>query len=210
MKLIVGLGNPGPKYETTRHNAGFLAIDRLIDRWKAQGPQNKNQGEIYQATFQGEKVLLVKPQTFMNRSGLCVAPLFQFYQCSPDDLVVIHDELDLNPLVLRLKTGGGAGGHNGLKSIDESLGKASNGYHRVRIGVGHPARLPDDGEKGQRELSRFSPADYVLMPFSDLELKELDSLLDEVAGAVEEIIQGKILAAMTRIHGQKDLPKRSK
>ncbi len=203
MKLVVGLGNPGLKYETTRHNVGFLAIDRLIERWKAQGPQIKNQGEIYQATVQGEKVLLVKPQTFMNRSGICVAPIFQFYQCAASDLIVIHDELDLNPLVLRLKTGGGAGGHNGLKSIDESLGKNLNGYHRVRIGIGHPARLPADADGSRRDWSRMSPADYVLMPFSDQELSELDPLLDEAAGAIEEIIQGKVQAAMTRVHRQK-------
>ncbi len=203
MKLVVGLGNPGLKYETTRHNVGFLAIDRLIERWKAQGPQVKNQGEIYQATVQGEKVLLVKPQTFMNRSGICVAPIFQFYQCAASDLIVIHDELDLNPLVLRLKTGGGAGGHNGLKSIDESLGKNLNGYHRVRIGIGHPARLPADAGGLGRDCSRMSPADYVLMPFSDQELSELDPLLDEAAGAIEEIIQGKVQAAMTRVHRQK-------
>jgi PTH1 family peptidyl-tRNA hydrolase len=199
MKLVVGLGNPGSKYETTRHNVGFLAIDRLVEKWKAQGPSLKNQGEVYQASLLGEKILLVKPQTFMNRSGLCVAPLFQFYQCDASDLIVIHDDLDLGPLVLRLKTGGGAGGHNGLKSIDESLGKNLNGYHRVRIGIGHPARL----ENSPRDWSKLSPADYVLMPFTDDELSRLDPLLDEVSEAIEEVIQGKIQAAMTRVHRQK-------
>jgi PTH1 family peptidyl-tRNA hydrolase len=199
MKLVVGLGNPGSKYETTRHNVGFLAVDRLVEKWKAQGPQVKNQGEIYQTSLQGEKILLVKPQTFMNRSGVSVAPLFQFYQCDANDLIVIHDDLDLNPLTLRLKTGGGAGGHNGLKSIDESLGKNLNGYHRVRIGIGHPARLVDS----PRDWSKLSPADYVLMPFTEDELARLDPLLDEVADAIEEIIQGKIQAAMTRVHRQK-------
>ncbi len=200
MKLVVGLGNPGSKYETTRHNVGFLAIDRLIEKWKAQGPSLKHQGEIYQTTVRGEKVLLIKPQTFMNRSGLCVAPIFQFYQCQASDLIVIHDDLDLSPLTLRLKTGGGAGGHNGLKSIDESLGKNLNGYHRVRIGIGHPARLLD----APRDWSRLSPADYVLMPLMDDELGKLDPLLDQVAEAIEEIIQGKIQAAMTRIHRHKE------
>ncbi len=199
MKIVVGLGNPGSKYETTRHNVGFLAVDRLVEKWKAQGPQVKNQAEIYQASLQGEKILLVKPQTFMNRSGISVAPLFQFYQCDANDLIVIHDDLDLAPLTLRLKTGGGAGGHNGLKSIDESLGKNLNGYHRVRIGIGHPARLVDS----PRDWSKLSPADYVLMPFTDDELARLDPLLDEVADAIEEIIQGKIQAAMTRVHRQK-------
>ncbi len=203
MKVVVGLGNPGPKYETTRHNVGFLTIDRLIERWKAQGPLQKSQGEIFQASVHGEKVLLVKPQTFMNRSGQCVGPLLQFYHCEANDLIVIHDELDLNPLTLRLKTGGGAGGHNGLKSIDESLGKNLNGYHRVRIGIGHPARLSTADTATPRDWSRLSPADYVLMPFLDDELSRLDPILDEVTVAIEEIIQGKMQTAMTRVNRQK-------
>src|SRR4051794_16113943 len=138
MKIVVGLGNPGPKYETTRHNVGFLAVDRLIDEWKATGPASKHQGEVYQADVRGEKVLLVKPETFMNLSGRCVAPLMVFFKCKPSDLIVIHDDLDLIPFALRIKTGGGTGGHNGLKSLDESLGAGQNGYHRIRIGIGHP------------------------------------------------------------------------
>lgn len=199
MKLVVGLGNPGLKYETTRHNVGFLAIDRLIERWKADGPSQKYHSELFQASVHGEKVLLLKPQTYMNRSGVSVAPPFQFYQCQPQDLIVIHDDLDLAPLSLRIKTGGGAGGHNGLKSIDESLGKNQQGYHRVRIGIGHPART----EGLARELSRVSPADYVLMPFTDHELNELDPVLDEVSQAIEQIIQGKVQAAMTQFNRSK-------
>ncbi len=196
MKIVVGLGNPGPKYETTRHNVGFLAVDRLVEKWNATGPSNKNNAEIFQADVAGEKVYLVKPQTYMNRSGQSVAPLFQFYQCTPGDLIVIHDDLDLNSMALRLKTGGGAGGHNGLKSIDESLGKERNGYHRARIGIGHPTRtvppLP------------ISPADYVLMQFSDAELEKLNPVLDEVAGAVEEIVKGRMQAAMTLVNRSKE------
>jgi PTH1 family peptidyl-tRNA hydrolase len=199
MKLVVGLGNPGPKYETTRHNVGFLALDRLIERWKAVGPVQKNQGEVFQATLQGEKVCLVKPQTYMNLSGQCVGHLFNFYQCQPEDLIVIHDDLDLNPLVLRLKTGGGAGGHNGLKSIDENLGQNQTGYHRVRIGIGHPSRIVDRSS----HLSKCSPASYVLMPFLDEELEKLDSLFDQMSEAVEQILGGKIQAAMTQVNRQK-------
>ncbi len=187
MKLVVGLGNPGPKYETTRHNVGFLAADRLVDRWKAQGPVNKNQAEVYQASIAGEQVLIIKPQTYMNLSGRSVAPLFTFYKCSVDDLIVIHDELDLKPMALRLKTGGGTGGHNGLKSIEECLGNGQNGYHRVRVGVGHP-----------RELGlRMSPADYVLGQYTNDELEQLDPLLDRVANAIELVIAGNIKKAMT-------------
>ena len=191
MKIIVGLGNPGAKYETTRHNVGFLALDRLVDRLHASGPITKYDGLIYQA----DKVLLVKPKTFMNLSGRCVAPLFQFYQCRPEDLIVIHDELDLPSMAIRLKTGGGTGGHNGLKSVDESLGKDNTRYHRIRIGIGHPARLTPPSSR--------PPGDYVLDPFSDEELKALDSVLDDVADAAQEILNGNIQAAMTKYHRAK-------
>ncbi len=194
MKIVVGLGNPGPKYETTRHNVGFLAVDRLVERWKAGSPSNKHHAEIFSAGFGGEKVTLVKPETFMNLSGRSVAPLFTFYKCTPEDVVVIHDELDLKPVSFRLKTGGGTGGHNGLKSIDECLGAAQNGYHRVRIGIGHPAAL------GLRQ----QPVDYVLGQFSDQELAELDPLFDRVAEAIEMIVRGDAKAAMNKFN-QKDL-----
>ena len=191
MKIIVGLGNPGFKYETTRHNVGFLALDRIIDKWSASRPSLKYQGEIFSASFEGQKVTLVKPQTFMNLSGRCVSQLYHFYQCEPQDLIVIHDDLDLPPLTMRLKIGGGAGGHNGLKSLDESLGKEQTGYLRIRIGIGHPSTV---GEK----MSRISPADYVLLPFTDQELSELDPLLDDVTAAVEQILRGEIQTAMNK------------
>jgi len=202
MKIIVGLGNPGAKYETSRHNVGFLAVDRLVDSWRASGPISRNEGIVYQAdvVVQGsrEKVLLVKPQTFMNLSGKCVSPLFRFYQCEPQDLIVIHDDLDLGPLALRLKTGGGTGGHNGLKSIDEALGKDNTGYHRIRIGIGHPARLTQD-DIGPKKAAR-STADYVLTQFSDKELEFLDPVLDEVVQAAGLILDGQIKQAMNLFH----------
>lgn len=188
MKLIIGLGNPGPKYETTRHNVGFLAVDRLIDAWKATGPTEKSHGEVWQAQVGGDKVLLVKPQTFMNASGRCVASLATFYKCEPQDIIVIHDDLDLESMVLRVKTGGGTGGHNGLKSIDECLGSANNGYHRLRIGIGHPNRLS----------LRIGVADYVLQPLNDDECIELDRLLDKLVKATELLVQGDVRAAMTQ------------
>lgn len=193
MKIVVGLGNPGPKYETTRHNVGFLAADRLIERWKAQGPAQKNQGEVYTCTLGGEKVLIIKPQTYMNLSGRCVAPLFEFYKCEPSDLVVIYDELDLKPLSFRLKTGGGAGGHNGIKSLDDSLGSGKLSYHRVRIGIGHPRSLN----------LPLEPGDYVLQQLSDRELEGLDPLLDQVGDAVEMVLRGEVQKAMTQ-YNQKD------
>src|SRR5262245_51476895 len=103
MKLIVGLGNPGPKYETTRHNAGFLLVDRLVERWKAQGPTDKFKGELYRAEFAGEQVLLLKPQTYMNLSGESVGPCAGFHKVAPEDIIVVHDEVDLPSMALRLK-----------------------------------------------------------------------------------------------------------
>jgi peptidyl-tRNA hydrolase, PTH1 family len=190
MKLVVGLGNPGPKYETTRHNVGFLAADRLIERWKARGPQTRNSGETYEAEVAGEKVLIVKPQTYMNKSGQCVGPIVQFFKLKPSDVVVLYDELDLKPLTMRIKTGGGAGGHNGIKSLDEGLGLANNGYHRIRIGIGHPRALN----------LKIQPVDYVLQQFSDQELEWLDPLLDRVAEATERVLSGDVKGAMTEFN----------
>ena len=187
MKLVVGLGNPGPKYELTRHNVGFLAIDRLAEKLGAQGPVQNFQGDFYTAKLNGEPVALLKPQTFMNLSGRSVAAAATFYKLEPTDIIVIHDELDLAPMALRLKTGGGPGGHNGLKSIDESLGSGRSGYHRIRVGIGQ--RLLPTGRRVPAEQ-------YVLEPYGDDELKALDPLLGEVADAVSLILRGEMTRAM--------------
>ncbi|MBL7716405.1 MAG: aminoacyl-tRNA hydrolase [Bdellovibrionales bacterium] len=194
MKLIVGLGNPGQKYETTRHNVGFLIIDQLVDEWKATGPTTKNQAEVWSATIAGEKALLIKPQTFMNLSGRSVGPFFQFHKCEPGDLIVIYDELDLKPSSYRLKTGGGTGGHNGLKSIDEALGSANNGYHRIRMGIGHPRALN----------LKMEPADYVLGRFSDDELAGVAQNALDVRKAIELIVAGDMKQAMNLYNRAKD------
>ncbi len=190
MKLIAGLGNPGPKYETTRHNAGFLAIDRMVDRWSARGPEGDSEGDLWEATVGGEKVLLVKPLTFMNNSGRCIAPLFKFYKLKPEDLIVIHDEIDLKPLQLRIKTGGGAGGHNGIRSIDAHLGAGLLNYHRIRVGVGKPLK----GQPGPQVV------DYVLQQFTDEELEALDPVLDDVAKAAELLVAGDVRKAMNEFN----------
>ena len=186
MKLIAGLGNPEPKYETTRHNAGFLALDYLVDEWKAQGPQAVGEGETWQATIGGEKILLVKPLTYMNNSGQCIAPLFKFYKLKPEDLIVIYDDLDLKVNTLRIKSGGGTGGHNGIKSIDAHLGAGSLNYHRVRIGIGRPA-----------PGNPIPIVNYVLQPYSDSELGDLNQLLPRVAKATERMARGDVTGAMT-------------
>jgi PTH1 family peptidyl-tRNA hydrolase len=192
MKLIVGLGNPGTQYETTRHNIGFLCVDFLIGEWKAQGPAIKNKAEVYQAQVDGEQVLLIKPQTFMNLSGRSVAPLYTFYKCAPSDLIVLHDELDIEPLEIRFKTGGSAGGHNGLKSIDECLGSGQQGYHRVRLGIGHPRTFEP----------RMDVADYVLGRIPDDQWKGLEELFEKAEKGIRLVFQGKIGEAMNKFHGR--------
>jgi PTH1 family peptidyl-tRNA hydrolase len=190
MKLIVGLGNPGLQYETTRHNIGFLAIDRLADVFGARGPNKDQQGELYETSINGEKSLLIKPQTFMNNSGKCVAPVFNFYKCAPEDLIVLHDDLDLHAHAIRIKTGGGSGGHNGLKSLDQHLGATNVGYHRVRLGIGRPNPAE----------TRISTVDWVLQPFGDDELTGWDKILEDVTGIVRLLVDGNALEAMNKFN----------
>jgi PTH1 family peptidyl-tRNA hydrolase len=196
MKLIVGLGNPGPRYETTRHNIGFLCADFLASEWRAQGPVEKNGAETYQAVIDGEPVMILKPLTFMNLSGRSVAPFYQFYKCQPSDVIVLHDELDLDPLDLRFKTGGSSGGHNGLKSIDQCLGSLNTAYHRVRLGIGHPRKTG----------LRIDVADYVLGRIPDSEWDGLPRLFDAAEKGIRLILKGKIGEAMNKFHGRSKDP----
>ena len=190
MKLVVGLGNPGPRYETTRHNVGFLAVDRIVDRMKADGPFKQARAEVYKKDAFGTKVIIAKPQTFMNNSGQSVQELCSFYKVEPDDLIVLHDEVDLPPLGLKIKTGGGSAGHNGIKSIDQHLGAEGHEYHRIRIGVGKPSA----SQPGR------DTADWVLSAFSQEELNQYDPLFDEIADAVDLCLQGKVKEAMNRFN----------
>ncbi|MEX3011985.1 aminoacyl-tRNA hydrolase [Hoeflea sp. TYP-13] len=135
MLLVAGLGNPGPRYANQRHNIGFMAADAIARRHSFSSWSKKFKGEIAEGHLAGEKVLLIKPQTFMNLSGDAVGEAMRFYKLSPADLIVIYDELDLQPGKARIKTGGGHGGHNGIKSIDAHCGKD---YRRLRLGIGHP------------------------------------------------------------------------
>jgi PTH1 family peptidyl-tRNA hydrolase len=185
MKIIAGLGNPGAKYETTRHNAGFLALDNLVDHWRATGPSSVGEGETWQATVAGEKVLFVKSLTFMNNSGRCIAPLVKFYKLRPEDLIVMHDDLDLKSNVLRIKTGGGTAGHNGLKSIDAHMGAGQTDYHRIRMGIGRPA-----------PGSPIEVVDFVLQQYTDQELIGLNNLFEKIVTACERIIRDDIKGAM--------------
>lgn len=181
-RLIVGLGNPGRRYSATLHNAGFLAVDRLAQEL---GVRLAGRGEIEYGIgdAEGEVVLLAKPQTFMNRSGTAVAPLYRSYADSPEELVVIHDDLDLPPGAVRLKRGGGTGGHNGLRSLQSELGTPA--FLRVRIGIGRPPEGVD-------------AAEYVL-EYPPQELRDvLSGAAAHAAEAVRDLLRDGFDKAMTR------------
>ena len=183
MLLIAGLGNPGPQYARNRHNVGFMAADAIARRHSFSGFSKKFRGEIAEGTLAGEKALIIKPTTFMNLSGDSVGEAMRFYKLSPSDIIVIHDELDLAPGKLKLKVGGGHGGHNGLKSIDAHCGKD---YKRLRIGIGHP------GHK-----DRVNP--HVLGDFAKSDIEWLDPLLDAIADNAELIAKGDDAGFLNKI-----------
>lgn len=158
MFLIVGLGNPGAEYAGTRHNVGFMAADYMAEKYGFGPFRSKFDGLIAEGKIEGEKVYLLKPQTYMNLSGNAVIKAANFYKILPSNIIVIHDDMDLPTGKVKAKTGGGAGGHNGLKSIDAAVTPA---YHRIRIGVGHPQ---GSGEAVVNHvLSRFNKADAELI-----------------------------------------------
>ena len=188
MLFIVGLGNPGSKYAGHRHNIGFMAVDAIHDE-NGFGPwTKKHAAEISEGRLGGEKVLLVKPQTFMNDSGKSVGDALRFYKADPSQLVVLHDELDLPPGKVRIKTGGGNGGHNGLRSIDAHVGKD---YRRIRLGIGHP------GHKDR-------VTGHVLGDFAKADRDWLDPLLEAVARNADLIASGEDAVLTNRLGIQTD------
>jgi peptidyl-tRNA hydrolase, PTH1 family len=174
MKLFVGLGNPGAKYARHRHNVGFMALDKIADRHDFGSWRRRFQGETAEASLGGERVVLLKPQTYMNDSGQSVGEAQRFLKIALDDVFVFHDEIDLAPGKLKVKTGGGNAGHNGLRSISAHIG---NEYQRVRIGVGHPG-------------AKDAVAHYVLHDFAKVEYEWLDPLLDAMAAAAPFLAKG--------------------
>jgi PTH1 family peptidyl-tRNA hydrolase len=187
LKLVVGLGNPGERYAETRHNIGFMVVGRLA---AVAGIALKRQG--YQGVYGvgrlvGEEAAVLLPQTFMNRSGASVAPACQSLGVPPGDLIVVHDEIDLPFGTLRIKVGGGHGGHNGLRSITEALGHGD--FVRVRLGIGRP---PVGGDVSGYVLSRFASADRQLLP----------ELIERAAAAVEAVLARGSAAAMNEFNGQ--------
>jgi peptidyl-tRNA hydrolase, PTH1 family len=184
--LVVGLGNPGPQYEKTRHNIGFMVVETLAARERSRFSVHKKSGaDAVTIRLAGRQVILAKPRSYMNLSGRPVAALARFFSVDPANLVVVHDELDLDYGTLRLKLGGGEGGHNGLRSISQALG--TKDYLRTRVGIGRPP-------------GRMDPADYVLKPFSSVERKELDLVCEEAADAVELLLRVGLEAAQNQLH----------
>jgi PTH1 family peptidyl-tRNA hydrolase len=183
MHLIVGLGNPGDKYSRNRHNIGFMAADAIASRHGFPAFREKFKGLIAEGSIGGDKVLILKPQTWMNSSGESVEAVAQFYKLSPADITVIYDEIDLVPGKSRIKRGGGNGGHNGLRSIDPRIG---TDYRRVRLGVGHP------GHK-----DRVMP--HVLGDFSKADREWLDPLLAALADNAAMLVTGDDNTLMNRL-----------
>lgn len=184
MLLLVGLGNPGQKYQNNRHNAGMMAVDAIADHYRLAAPRHRFQGITRDGLMAGEKIVCLKPTTFMNLSGQSVGEAMRFFKLTPPDVVVFHDELDLAPGKLRVKTGGGNGGHNGLRSIDAHIGLD---YRRVRMGIGHP---------GNKDL--VTP--YVLSDFTRQEREQwLDALLEAIAVCAEYLMRGEDEAFQSRV-----------
>ena len=179
--LVVGLGNPGPEYAGNRHNIGFMVADLLAGRIGAKFKAHRSRNQVVEGRLAGQRVVLAKPTSFMNLSGGPVTGLRDFYKASLDQLVVVHDELDIDYAALRVKRGGGDNGHNGLKSITKSLGPD---YYRIRAGIGRPP-------------GRMDVADFVLRDFSSTERKELDWFVDRAADAVEALLAEGLERAQT-------------
>jgi PTH1 family peptidyl-tRNA hydrolase len=184
--LIVGLGNPGPEYAGNRHNAGRMVAELLAQRMGASFKRHRSRADIAEGTLTGVPVTIGIPRSYMNLSGGPVAALRDFYKIPPERIVVIHDELDVPFGEIRLKRGGGAGGHNGLRSVSASIG--SPDYSRVRLGIGRPP-------------GRMDPADFVLRDFSSAERKELPLLIERGADAVEALLRDGLEPAQNAFHG---------
>ncbi len=184
--LIIGLGNPGREYELTRHNIGFLTIDRLAERWDVNVNKYKSKALIGEYRNAHEKVVLVKPQTFMNLSGNAVRSVYQFYKLPIEQLLVIFDDLDLPFGSIRIRKSGGSSGQKGMKSIIEQLGTEE--FPRIRVGIGRPP-------------GKMNSVDFILNKFKSSENKELSIILDTCADAVECFIENGIDATMNRYNG---------
>ena len=193
MRVVVGLGNPGPEYQKTRHNLGFWVIDLLAERWFTKLSRRAFQSLIGETQWRGEKVLLVQPQTYMNLSGRAVARVCNFYHLNIEHLIIVHDDLDLPMGKLRIKRGGGgAGGNKGIGSIIDSLG--SKDFVRLKIGIGRPP-------------GRQDPAHFVLQPFTPQEEAFILPAVDRAASAIELIFSEGVDKATASVHASESTTK---
>ena len=183
MQIWAGLGNPGPRYAMNRHNIGFMAIDAIADRWDAPDPQKKFAGWVQELRIGGDRIILLKPATFMNESGRSIRAALDFYKVAPEAVTVFYDELDLAPFKLKVKQGGGAAGHNGIRSTIDHIGPD---FRRVRLGIGHP------GHK-----DKVTP--YVLGNFAKAEIDDLADLIGAIAAEAEWLAKGDYVRFMNDV-----------
>jgi PTH1 family peptidyl-tRNA hydrolase len=189
IQLIVGLGNPGPEYEPTRHNAGFWFVDELVRRCRQSfRSEQRFQSEVARCLLDGNECRLQKPMTFMNRSGQAVGSLARFFKIPLQQILVVHDELDLPPGSIRLKKGGGHGGHNGLRDLINHLG--SKDFYRLRVGIGHPGH-------------RDQVVDYVLRKPSKEDHHQIDAAIYDALSVIPDVVEGKFELAMNSLHSRK-------
>lgn len=191
MRLLVGLGNPGPGHAGHRHNIGFMAADEIVRRHGFSGFRPRFQGVVAEGTIGSERILALKPGTYMNRSGPAVQEAAQFYKIEPPDIIVVYDEIDLAPGRIRVKQGGGSGGHNGIRSVDAHIGPE---FWRIRLGVGHP---------GHPDLV----APYVLRPFDLEERPMFRKLIEAVAEAFPLMVAGDPNGFMSKVNLLAPAPK---
>ncbi|HUH60616.1 MAG TPA: aminoacyl-tRNA hydrolase [Candidimonas sp.] len=190
IRLIIGLGNPGPEYEITRHNAGFWLADQLADDFKVGFSLEKSQSAwVAKARFEGQAIILAKPTTFMNRSGQAAGALMRFYKLVPEEVLVAHDELDLDPGCVKLKQGGGHAGHNGLRDIQAAFG--SPAFWRLRLGIGHPRNLG---------LAQQVAA-FVLNAARRDELTKIETAMERSRVIVPALLRGEFQQAISQLHG---------
>jgi len=186
MRLIVGLGNPGAKYKNTRHNIGFMTVDLLATELYKNISNSKFKAKYTKASYNGEELIILQPQTYMNLSGESVLAAANFFKIKTEDILVIHDELDIEFGKFKFKNGGGFAGHKGLKSMGALLGK--NSFHRIRVGIGRPT-------------GRESVSDYVLHNFSSEESVELEDIVKEVVKSIFYYLDNGIIETMNQFHG---------
>ena len=188
MKMIVGLGNPGPEYAKTRHNVGFMAIEEIKKSGSFPLERAKFQAMITKGKLEGEEVLLVRPMTYMNNSGIAVRAVMDFYKLTPRDVVIIYDDTDLDTAAVRIRQRGSSGSHNGMKSIVQHLG--TEDFPRIRIGIG-------------KRPAEWDLADYVLSTFPPEEMAKIQEALETTSDAVKTLVKGGVDLAMNRFNTRK-------